>query len=754
MTITNAALAAKADEVLTGTKSFVEQQIGWLTSVAPTVTLVDPYDPLVSEVVKTPHQLQADYDALLAPVGGQLAAVQAALDDAEDLLADTQAVATTINGYSVTFTGYLNDTQTARDAAVIAKDAAILSEDNAESSAAAAAASALASANSAVAASGFAGTAETAATASAASAVSAASAETGAEAARDVVLAWTPPLTNRASWSNGTAYAVNDWTTHLGSTYRCISAHTSSTGVNDPVAGIGVQWELKAAKGDTGSQGAQGIQGLQGIQGPQGVTGPQGIQGVTGATGPEGPQGAAGGVQWRGTWGSGSLVYAENDLVLRGVKTFICLAAHTSSFANKPEDTPGLWETFAGLIDAPVTQNGPGVLVHDDDGALSWMQAGGDPVLWGGFVAAPATINVGTGLYLSETPALLRLADMPATTLKGNSTGGSAAPADLTASTVRTMLGLASVATSASAADLSTGALPAARLPAFTGDVTTSAGSSATTIANNAVTLAKMADMATASLIGRSTAGTGDPEVLPAATARTVLGLAAVATSASAADLAAGTLAAARLPAFTGDVTSSAGSSANTIANSAVTNAKMAVMATLTLKGNNTGGSAAPSDLTVAQVKTMLGVSAGWTTVFKTADTNRTTTVKSADPNLTFSLEANSQYLIRGLILYTGGGTADLSVQFTGPPSPDRVMVRLSYFLASAQTTQVNVRQTAFSTAQTLDASSSGDSEVYVEAYVDTGANAGTFALSWATASGAGTTTVKAGSYLEYLKTA
>ncbi len=42
-------------------------------------------------------------------------------------------------------------------------------------------------------------------------------------------------------------------------------------------------------------------------------------------------------------------------------------------------------------------------------------------------------------------------------------------------------------------------------------------------IDNNAVTLAKLADMATASFIGRNTAATGDPEVLSAATARTIL---------------------------------------------------------------------------------------------------------------------------------------------------------------------------------------------------------------------------------------
>ncbi len=49
--------------------------------------------------------------------------------------------------------------------------------------------------------------------------------------------------------------------------------------------------------------------------------------------------------------------------------------------------------------------------------------------------------------------------------------------------------------------------------PNHSGDVT-SVGDGATTIANNAVTTAKMADIATNSVIGRVTASTGDPEVL------------------------------------------------------------------------------------------------------------------------------------------------------------------------------------------------------------------------------------------------
>lgn len=71
---------------------------------------------------------------------------------------------------------------------------------------------------------------------------------------------------------------------------------------------------------------------------------------------------------------------------------------------------------------------------------------------------------------------------------------------------------------------------------------------------------------------------------------------------------ASGTLAAARFPALTGDVTTTAGSLAATIATNAVTNAKAAQMAANTLKGNNTGATANAADLTAGQAKALLAV--------------------------------------------------------------------------------------------------------------------------------------------------
>lgn len=93
-------------------------------------------------------------------------------------------------------------------------------------------------------------------------------------------------------------------------------------------------------------------------------------------------------------------------------------------------------------------------------------------------------------------------------------------------------------------------------------------------VATNGVTFAKMQDISTDTLIGRDTAATGDPEQITVGGGLEFTGTAAIQRSA-----------------LTGDVTASAGSNATTIANSAVTYAKMQnVSATDKLLGRATAG--------------------------------------------------------------------------------------------------------------------------------------------------------------------
>lgn len=144
------------------------------------------------------------------------------------------------------------------------------------------------------------------------------------------------------------------------------------------------------------------------------------------------------------------------------------------------------------------------------------------------------------------------------------------------------------------------------------------------------VTNAYLATMATHTFKGNKESTTNAPEDLTAAQVKTVLAIANTDVSglgtASTANTGttAGTLAflatggyipASTFPALTGDVTTVAGALASTIAANAVTNAKSAQMPTLTIKGNNTGGTANAIDLTVSQLNSMLGtVSSQWVT--------------------------------------------------------------------------------------------------------------------------------------------
>lgn len=144
---------------------------------------------------------------------------------------------------------------------------------------------------------------------------------------------------------------------------------------------------------------------------------------------------------------------------------------------------------------------------------------------------------------------------------------------------------------------------PGLQTSAFTGDVTKAAGGTALTIASDAVTFAKMQNLGTDTLIGRDTAGTGDPESITVGGGIEFTGSGGL-----------------QRAALTGDVTATAGSNATTIANAAVTNAKMANMAALSVKGNGTNASAAPTDLAASTDKHVLRRE-GTTVAFGAIDT-------------------------------------------------------------------------------------------------------------------------------------
>ncbi len=199
--------------------------------------------------------------------------------------------------------------------------------------------------------------------------------------------------------------------------------------------------------------------------------------------------------------------------------------------------------------------------------------------------------------------------------------------------------------------------------PNHTGDVT-SVGDGATTIANNVVSNAKLADMATATLKGRTSSGTGDPEDLSVTAVRTLLNVADGANNYS-------------HPNHTGDVTSVA-DGATTIANDAVTtakiindavtNTKLANMAQATVKGRASGaGTGDPADLTATELRTLLNVADGannyshpnHTGDVTSAGDGATTIASAAVTNA--KLADMSQYRIKGRVSSGSGAPEDLT---------------------------------------------------------------------------------------------
>jgi trimeric autotransporter adhesin len=221
---------------------------------------------------------------------------------------------------------------------------------------------------------------------------------------------------------------------------------------------------------------------------------------------------------------------------------------------------------------------------------------------------------IGSTEIINGGVALVDMADMATASLIYRKTAGSGAPEVNTLATLKTDLGLTGTNSGDQTITL-TGDVTGSGTGSFVTDIAANAVGTAE-IANGSVALADMANMATASLIYRKTAGSGAPEVNTLATLKTDLGLT-------------GTNSGDQTITLTGDVTGSGtGSFAATIATNAVTNAKMADnsvasaeivdasvaladlanMATSSLYYRKTAGSGAPEVNTLATLKTDLGL--------------------------------------------------------------------------------------------------------------------------------------------------
>lgn len=270
---------------------------------------------------------------------------------------------------------------------------------------------------------------------------------------------------------------------------------------------------------------------------------------------------------------------------------------HNVSASSATSGNTLIYDAPAGLWKAANLTDGNSISITEGAGTITISVADGDK--------GDITVSGSGATWTIDNGAvsLAKQADVASSTVFYRKTAGAGAPEVQTLSTLKTDLGL-------------TGTNSGDQTITLTNDVTGSGtGSFATTIANDAVTYAKMQNVsATDKLLGRQSAGAGDVEEITctaagrailddvdAAAQRTTLGLGTLATqSGTFSGTSSGTNTGDQTITLTNDVTGSGtGSFATTIANDAVTYAKMQnVSATDRILGRQSAGSGDVEEIT------------------------------------------------------------------------------------------------------------------------------------------------------------
>ncbi len=252
-------------------------------------------------------------------------------------------------------------------------------------------------------------------------------------------------LTWRGTWSNTTAYALNDAVQFNGTSYTSIQAGTG----NEPDTSQAF-WSVLAQQGSAGAVGTSGTNGINGSPGIQGVPGTAGTNGTNGSLGTQGLPGIPGstgpqGLTWRGTW-SNTTGYALNDAVQFNGTSYISIQAGTG---NEPDTSPAFWSVLAqqgsagtagtsgtnGINGSPGIQGVPGIPGSTGPQGLTWRgtwsnttgYVPNDVVPFNG--TSYISIQAGTGREPDTSPtfwSVLALMGAPG----ANSSGGSIAFSD------------------------------------------------------------------------------------------------------------------------------------------------------------------------------------------------------------------------------------------------------------------------------------------------------------------------------------